>query len=171
MVFLGLISLEASRKSLTESILFYKVKDILIFSLDDSFFCYFSYNTFFKYQSQKKNIFSKFPFKLIFFFSFSLFGFFKLIVKQLKDVLNLWLDVFVWVFRNSRPEVFSKKDVFKNFAKFTGTHLYPSLFFDKATLWKKRLRHSWLSVNFAEFLRTPFFKEYLRWLLLLFEFC
>ena len=38
-------------------------------------------------------------------------------------------------FRNSCPEVFSKKGVLKNFPKFTGKHLCQSLFFNKgATL-------------------------------------
>ena len=32
---------------------------------------------------------------------------------------------------NSRPEVFSKKGVLKNFTKFTGKHLRQSLFFNK----------------------------------------
>ena len=48
------------------------------------------------------------------------------------------------------------------------------LFFNKvaglrlATLLKKRLWHRCLPVNFATFLRTPFFTEHLRWLLLIF---
>ena len=33
--------------------------------------------------------------------------------------------------RSSRPEVFCKKSVLRNFAKFTGKHLYQSLFFNK----------------------------------------
>ena len=33
--------------------------------------------------------------------------------------------------RSSRPEVFCKKDVLRNFAKFTGKHLYQSLLFNK----------------------------------------
>ena len=33
--------------------------------------------------------------------------------------------------RNSRPEVFCKKGVLRNFAKFTGKHLCQSLFFNK----------------------------------------
>ena len=33
--------------------------------------------------------------------------------------------------RGSCPEVFYKKYVLRNFAKFTGKHLYQSLFFDK----------------------------------------
>ena len=38
---------------------------------------------------------------------------------------------FFFFFRSSRPEVFCKKDVFRNFAKFAGKHLCQSLFFDK----------------------------------------
>ena len=50
--------------------------------------------------------------------------------------------------RSSRPEVFCKKSVLRNFAKFTGKHLCQSLIFNKiaglrpATLSKKRLWHS-----------------------------
>ena len=63
---------------------------------------------------------------------------------------------------SSRPEVFCKKCVLRNFAKFTGKHLCQSLFFNKvaglrsATLLKKRLWHRCFPVNFAKFLRTPF---------------
>ena len=35
--------------------------------------------------------------------------------------------------RSTRPEVFCKKGVLKNFAKFTGKHLCRSLFFNKVT--------------------------------------
>ena len=34
-------------------------------------------------------------------------------------------------YRSSRPKVFSKKGVLRNFAKFTGKHLYHSFFFKK----------------------------------------
>ena len=73
--------------------------------------------------------------------------------------------------RSSRKEVFCKKGVLRNFAKFTGKHLYQSLFFNKvagkpATLLKKRFWHRCFPVNFAKFLRTPFLTEQLRWLLL-----
>ena len=67
--------------------------------------------------------------------------------------------------------MFCKKDVLRNFAKFTGKHLCQSLFLNKvaglraATLLKKRLWHRHFPVNFAKFLKTPFLTEHLRWLL------
>ena len=67
------------------------------------------------------------------------------------------------VFRSSRPEVFRKKGALRNFAKFTGKHLCKSLFFDKvadlspAILLKKKLWHRCFPVNFAKFLRRPFY--------------
>ena len=73
---------------------------------------------------------------------------------------------------SSRPEVFCKKDVLRNFTKFTGKHLCRSLFLGKvaglklATLLKKRVWHKCFPVNFANFLRTPFFIEHLWWQLL-----
>ena len=46
-------------------------------------------------------------------------------------------------FRSSRPEVFCKKGVLRNFVKLTGKHLCQSLFFNKvAGLW-------WLLLNFV----------------------
>ena len=73
-------------------------------------------------------------------------------------------------YRSSRPELFCRKGVLRNFAKFTGKHLCQSVFFNKvapATLLKKRLWHRSFPVNFAKFLRTPFLTEHIRWLLLL----
>ena len=60
--------------------------------------------------------------------------------------------------------MFCEKGVLRNFAKFKGKHLCQSL--RPATLLKKRLWHRSFPVNFAEFQRTPFFIEHLRWLLL-----
>ena len=66
-------------------------------------------------------------------------------------------------YRSSRPEVFRKKGALRNFAKFTGKHLWQRLFFNKvaglrpATLLKKSLWHRCFPVNFVKFLRTPFF--------------
>ena len=73
-------------------------------------------------------------------------------------------------FRSSLPEMFYKKVVLKNFAKFTGKHLCQtgqSLSFNKvaglrsATLLKMRPWHRCFSVTLARFLRTSFFKEHL----------
>ena len=58
------------------------------------------------------------------------------------------------------PEVFCKKGVLRNFAKFKGKHLCQRLFFNKvaglrpATLLKKRLWHRYFHV-FTFFYRTP----------------
>ena len=76
------------------------------------------------------------------------------------------------LYRSSHPEVFCKKGVLKNFAKFTGKNTCSRVFFNKigglrpVTLLKKRLWHKCFLVNFAKFLRTPVFTKHLRWLLL-----
>ena len=63
--------------------------------------------------------------------------------------------------------MFSKKDVLRNFTKFTGKHLYQSLYCNKvATLLKWRLWYRCFPVNFVKFLRTSFPTEHLWWLLL-----
>ena len=65
--------------------------------------------------------------------------------------------------RSSRPEVFCKKDVLRNFAKFAERHLCQRLFFNRlvsfrlATSLKKSLWHKCFPVNSTKFLRTPFF--------------
>ena len=70
--------------------------------------------------------------------------------------------------RSSRPVVFYKKGVLRNFTKFTRRQLCQSPFFNKvaglrpATLLKRRLWHRCFPVNFAKFLRTPFITEQLR---------
>ena len=81
--------------------------------------------------------------------------------------------------RISCPEVFCKKGVLSNFEKFTGKRLCQSLLFNKVslffnkvaghrpeTLLKKRLWQRWFPENFAKFLRTPFLKKHVWWLLL-----
>ena len=81
----------------------------------------------------------------------------------------------IMLIRSSRPEAFCEKGVLRNFAKFTGKHLCQSLLFNKvagprpATLLKNRLWRSCFPVNFAKFLRTPFLKEHLWWLLLAYD--
>ena len=58
-----------------------------------------------------------------------------------------------------------KKGVLRNFTKLTGKHLYQSLFLNKVAsfrptiLLKRRLWHRCFPVDFAKFLRTPFFKN------------
>ena len=73
--------------------------------------------------------------------------------------------------KSSRPEVFCKKGALRNFAKFTGKHLYQSLFLNKVVglacnLIKKESLAQVFPVNFTKFLSTPFFTEHLMWLLL-----
>ena len=74
--------------------------------------------------------------------------------------------------RSSRPKVFQKKGVLRNFLKLTGKHLCQSLFFNNvaglrpAILLKKETLHRCFSANFAKFLRTHFLTEHLQWLLL-----
>ena len=53
------------------------------------------------------------------------------------------------------PEVFFKKVVLTNFAKFTGKHLCQSLFFN-------RLYYRFFPVNFTEICRTTLFTKH-RW--------
>ena len=73
------------------------------------------------------------------------------------------------VCRSSSPEAFCRKDFLRDFAKFTGKHLFQSLFFDKAVglrpaaLLEKRLWHC----EFFEISKNTFFTEHLR---LLFEY-
>ena len=79
-----------------------------------------------------------------------------------KIVVTLIMIYVVIKHRSSHPDVFCKKGVLRNFAKFTGKHLCQSLYFNKVaslrpgTSFKKRLWHKCFPVNFAEFLRTHF---------------
>ena len=63
--------------------------------------------------------------------------------------------------RRSRPKVFCKKDILRNFAKFRVSFLIKLQDVCNFT-W-----HRCFPVNFAKFLRTTFFTERLRWQLLL----
>ena len=65
-----------------------------------------------------------------------------------------------YIFRSSNPEVFYKKGALENFAKFTGTHLRRSLFFNKVAdlqLLKWRLRHRCFGLNFCKIFRNNLF--------------
>ena len=55
--------------------------------------------------------------------------------------------------RSSRPEVFCKKDVLRNFAKFIGKLLCQDLFFNKVSC----LRPQVFSCEFCEFSKNIFF--------------
>ena len=64
--------------------------------------------------------------------------------------------------RSRRPEVFCKKGVLRNFAKFIGKHLYQSLFFNKVaglrsvTLLKKETLVQVFSCEFCEIAKNTF---------------
>ena len=72
----------------------------------------------------------------------------------------------VWL-KNSRPEVFCKKDVLRNFPKFTGKHLCQGLFFNKVTglgllgsflnFMKTSGRSSWNMAELREIFRSNLF--------------
>ena len=64
--------------------------------------------------------------------------------------LLLWVKVLFW------PK---NADFFQNNADISKIKAWPAILF------KKRLWHRCFPVNFAKFLRTPFFTEHLRWLL------
>ena len=74
--------------------------------------------------------------------------------------------------RSRRPEVFCKKDVLRNFAKFTGKHLCQSLFFNKVAepspcnfntkrLQRRRFCEFCETFKNTFFYRTPFSTEHL----------
>ena len=97
-----------------------------------------------------------------------------------RDVFGMEPNILFGVFRSSYPEVSCKKGVLRNFAKFAGKHLCQCLFFNQVAVlrlyWKRNLwtllketfmfsRHRCFAVNFAKFIRTPFIREHLWWLL------
>ena len=94
------------------------------------------------------------PCKILIDFLFFLHHLLKYILyrKQKAGILatSKWYHcgVFSFLSRSSRPEVFRKKNVLMNFAKFTGKHLCQSLFFNKV----------------AGLRPETFFTEHLRWL-------
>ena len=73
--------------------------------------------------------------------------------------------------RKSRPEVFCKKGVLIETSQNSQENTcardsFLITILQTATLLKKSLWHRCFPVNFVKFLRTPFFTEHLRWLLL-----
>ena len=80
---------------------------------------------------------------------------------QLLKILSN-LKYYCQIIRSSRRELFYKKVVLKNFAKFTEKHLCWSRFYSKvadvrpATLLKNKLRHRYFHLNFAKSLSNNF---------------
>ena len=66
--------------------------------------------------------------------------------------------------RSSHPEVLCKKAALKNLAKFIENTLCQSLFFNKVAVYKATLAQVFLC-EYCEILKTSFFIEHLRWLL------
>ena len=70
----------------------------------------------------------------------------------------------VCTYRSTRPEVFCKKGILRNFVKLTGKHLCQSLFFNKvtglksATLLKKWVWYRYFPVNFMKFWEHIFYR-------------
>ena len=91
-----------------------------------------------------------------------------------KPTIKRFVKIYPWILcRQKQPlEVFCKKSVLRNFAKFTGKHLCQSLFFNKfaslrsATLLKKRIWHRCFPVNFGKFSRRLLLQNTSRRLLL-----
>ena len=96
-------------------------------------------------------------------------------LQYCKVFKNIYFEKHLWAaasenqhltdkFRSSRPEVFCRKGVLLNFAKFTVKHLCQSLLFNRV----KGLRpwHRCFPVNVVKCFRTTFFIEHLWWLLL-----
>ena len=94
------------------------------------------------------------------------------------EITISWWNIFLWKqcskisrwqWTSSYSQMVFKLGVLKNFAKFTGKHTCWSLFLIKLAFnfIKKRLQHRCFPVKFADFFRTAFFIEHLRWLLLI----
>ena len=60
------------------------------------------------------------------------------------------------IYRSSRPDVFCRKGVHRNLAKFTGKRLCHSLFINTKFA---GMRPGTFPVHFAEFIKTPFLQD------------
>ena len=69
-------------------------------------------------------------------------------------------------YRSSRPELFCKKDVLRNFTKFAGKHLCQRLFFNKVAGLRHRSLAQAFSCEFCEISKNTFYKKHSWWLLL-----
>ena len=82
----------------------------------------------------------------------------KLLSMKIRESICIWKADYSNV-RRSHPDMFCKKGILKNFAKFTGKHM-PESFFNKTTavslLLKNRIWRRCFPVNFANFSRPLF---------------
>ena len=105
-----------------------------------------------------------FFFKLYFFKTISIY-FNLILILVTRDFAIILYTLPYEVYRSSHQRCSIITGVLRNFAKFTGKNLCPSLFFNKvaglrpATLLKNRLWHRCFPVNFAKFLRTTFLQN------------
>ena len=89
-----------------------------------------------------------------------------LLLINFQESLKDW-PIFLNFYRSSRPDVFWKKGVHRNFTKLTAKHLCQGLTFNKVFLKFKKETHRCFPVNFVKFLKKPFYTQHLWWLLLL----
>ena len=79
---------------------------------------------------------------------------------SLQSMISRYMyDINLWYLQKQPPEVFCKKGILRNFAKFTGKHLCQRPFFAglrPASLLIKSFWRRCFPVNFAIFLGTPF---------------
>ena len=83
--------------------------------------------------------------------------------KQIIKISNKVTSNSIAIYRSSHRRYSVRKGVLRNFAKVTGKYLCQSLYFNKvrpATLLKQRLWRRCFPMNFAKFLRTPFFAKH-----------
>ena len=80
------------------------------------------------------------------------------------DTFPIRIFIFSLDYQKQPPEVFCKKDVLRNFTKFTGKHLCQSLFFNKIVGLETLAQV--FSCEFCEMSKNIFSIEHLWWLLL-----
>ena len=86
-------------------------------------------------------------------------------ISKICDFKELLGYIVMWKYRNSHQRCSMKKDILRNFAKFTWKHLCQSLFFNKVAGLGLRLWHRCFPMKFSKFLRAPFLQNTSRWLL------
>ena len=86
-----------------------------------------------------------------------------LILKRMQFAKQRRKRCWIRKIRSSCSQMLLNIGVLENFANFTGKYLCWSLFFNKVA----DLQSCWyFPVKFAKFLRTPFLREHLQWMLL-----